>query len=107
LIPDKDGQPVVAIVGGVEKGMELWNPRTHTVELLWDEIPPEEGGREGLRGSGLVPLSGGEEFILYGGYQGSIQRDIWKYISSNNTWIRYYTISLFISSAESHSFKSF
>jgi len=36
LIKAKDGNPVVAIVGGFEKGMELWNPQTREVELLWE-----------------------------------------------------------------------
>ncbi len=70
--------------------MELWNPRAKTVELLWGVIPPEEGGTEGLRASGMVILSGGQGFLLYGGFQGtSYLNGIWKYISANNTWTRY------------------
>ena len=92
MITDKDGQPVVAIIGGVgptQKGMETWNPRTHTVELLWDIIPPEESGNQGLQVSEIVPIKGGQELLLYGGYQGSYQDGIWKYTSANNTWKRY------------------
>jgi hypothetical protein len=92
LILDKDGQPVVTIIGGFgsgSKGMELWNPRAKTVELLWDVIPPEEGGTEGLSASEMVILSGGQELLLYGGYHGSFLDGIWKYISANNTWTRY------------------
>ena len=88
----KDGQPLVVIIGGVganQKGMELWNPRTHKVELLWDTIPPEEGGREALQHSAVVTLDGGQEFMLYGGSQGSSKDDIWKYNAANNTWKRY------------------
>ncbi len=69
--------------------MELWNPRAKTVELLWDVIPPEEGGTEGLSASEMVILSGGQELLLYGGYHGSFLDGIWKYISANNTWTRY------------------
>ena len=69
--------------------MELWNPRTKTVELLWDVISPEEGGTEGLRASEMVILNGGQELLLYGGYQVSFQDGIWKYITANNTWIRF------------------
>ena len=69
--------------------MELWNPRTKTVELLWDVIPPEEGGTQGLAAGEIVILKGGQEFLLYGGYHGSILDGIWKYISANNTWTRY------------------
>ena len=49
LITGKDGLPVVAIIGGQESGMEIWNPRLKTVELLWDAIPPEEGGEYGKK----------------------------------------------------------
>ena len=90
---DKDGQPVVAIIGGVgsyQRGMELWNPRIKTVELLWDVIPPEEGGTQGLQSGRIVILNGGRQFILYGGWQGtSAQNGIWKYTSVCNTWQRY------------------
>ena len=86
---DKDGQPVVTIIGGGQKGMELWNPQTKTVELLWDVIPPEEGGTQGLTASEIVILKGGQEFLLFGGYHGSYLDGIWKYISANNTWTRY------------------
>ena len=89
----KDGKPVVAIIGGSyisnQKGMEVWNPRAKTVELLWDAIPPEEGGNYGLSFSEMVTIKGGTEFILYGGWQGSYQDAIWKYVFANNTWERY------------------
>ena len=92
MIIGKDGQPLVVIIGGVgsnQKGMELWNPRTHKVELLWDIIPPEEGGTQGLKASEMVILKGGQELLLYGGLQGSYQDGIWQYISASNTWKRY------------------
>ncbi len=83
---------MVVIIGGVgsnQKGMELWNPRTHKVELLWDIIPPEEGGRQGLQHSAIVTLNGGQEFLLYGGHHGSSQDGIWKYTAADNIWRRY------------------
>ncbi len=86
-----DGKPVVAIIGGfqeLQKGMEIWNPRTKTVDLLWDEIPPEVGGKVGLWGSELVPINGGTEFILYGGVNGAYQDGIWKYVVAENSWTR-------------------
>ncbi len=87
---DKDGQPVVAIIGGFQKGMELWNPQTKTIELIWGTIPPEEGDSYGLRGSSMVILKGGQELFLYGGSLGSSAQDgIWKYITANDTWTRY------------------
>ncbi len=90
LIKGKDGQNVVAIIGGAfgSMGMELWNPTTKTVELLWDEIPAEEGATNGLEESELVTIKGGTEFILYGGWNGKDQGGIWKYIVAENSWTR-------------------
>jgi hypothetical protein len=73
--------------------MEIWNPNAKTVELLWDVIPPEEGESHGLEESQMVTLKGGQEFLLYGGRQGSTRDGIWQYISASNTWKRY---SLFL-----------
>lgn len=90
LILDKNGQKVVAIIGGYTgKGMEFWNPENSTIELLSDEIPPERSGLVGLRNAEIVPVNGGKEFILYGGWHGSTEIKIWKYVSLNNTWTRY------------------
>jgi len=83
----KDGFSVVAIIGGEEKGMEIWNPRTSTVELLWDEIPPETGGTRGLGSAEMIPTSGGLDFILYGGsHEVGPKSDIWKYTAAGNKW---------------------
>ncbi len=86
IIKNKDGQPVVAIMGGIGKGMETWNPNTHVVERLWDVTPPQEIG---IVQSKMVSLKGGQESLFYGGYLGSDQDDIWRYTSVNNTWKRY------------------
>ena len=93
LIQGKDGQEVVAIVGGSQKGMEIWNPIRKTVELLWDEIPAEKDFGSGLFKSELVPIEGEKEFILYGGGEwisSSTKDDIWKYVVADNTWTRYF-----------------
>lgn len=90
LILGKDGQPVVAIIGGHgqnQQGMEVWNPRTKTVETLWEKIPAEEGDY-GLEESEMVIIKGGTEFILYGGYYGAYQEGIWKYVVADNSWTR-------------------
>jgi len=89
LIKDKDGSPVVAIIGGYDKGMELWNPQTGEVELLWDEIPPEVGGSFSLRYAEMIPINNGSELILYGGYDESTTDDIWKYNVETNSWTMY------------------
>jgi hypothetical protein len=105
LITGTDGLPVVAIIGGFQRGMEIWNPRFKTVELLWDVIPPEEGGTQGLAASAMVVLKYGKEILLYGGNQGSYQDSIWKYMSADNTWERYlFILILLIKTQESHCF---
>ena len=89
LIKGNDGQNIVAIIGGVgQKGMEIWNPRTKTVEKITDEIPAEQGATQGLRFSELVTIKGGTEFILYGGMNEVYQSGIWKYAVAENKWTR-------------------
>ncbi len=99
---DKDGQPVVAIIGGLQQGMEIWNPRTKTVELLWDGIPPEEGVLGALVYSQMVMLKGGQEFLLYGGQQLTGLGGIWKYVLASNTWERYSSSSFQFKFLEFH-----
>jgi len=91
LIKGKDGNPVVAIIGGFPEkgGMELWNPKTREVELLWDEIPPEEGASYGLDLAEVLPINDGSDFILYGGFEGTYKDDIWKYNVETNSWTKY------------------
>ena len=79
---------IVGGLGASQKGMEVWNPRTKTVDLLWDEIPAEEGSEFGLEQSELVTVKGGTECILYGGWTGSSKTGIWKYVVAENSWTR-------------------
>jgi len=91
LIKGKDGLPIVAIIGGDEKGMELWNPQTREVELLWNEIPPEVGGSYGLSLAEILPINDGTELILYGGsLWRSYKDEIWKYTVETNSWTKYW-----------------
>ena len=85
-----DGLPVVAIIGGQEKGMEVWNPRSLTIENLWNEIPAEEGAATGLSFGGMIPVKDGSEFMYYGGYKGSHHKGLWKYVVAQNSWTRYF-----------------
>jgi len=95
LIKAKDGSPVVAIIGGyLNKGMELWNPQTRQVELLWDEIPPEVGASHGLDAAEVLPINDGSELILYGGSDGSTTDEIWKYTVETNNWTKYINYSM-------------
>jgi len=79
---------VVAIIGGEETGMELWNPITKEVQLLWNEIPPEAGSSYGLRYAEILPVNDASELILYGGYAGSNTDEIWKYNVERNSWTK-------------------
>jgi len=91
LIRGNDGLPVEVIIGGQEKGMEVWNPRKQEVQLLWDENPFEVGGSLGLRFAQLIPINGGSELIVYGGYnRGYIKNEIWKYTTETNSWTKYF-----------------
>jgi len=96
LIKAKDGSPVVAIISGSETGMELWNPQTKEVELLWNEIPPEVGGTLGLGFAEILPINDGSELILYGGTDGSFKDEIWKYTVETNSWKKYLNYSILI-----------
>ncbi len=92
MVQGKDGQTVVVVIGGHEKGMEIWNLKAKTVELLWDEIPPEKGLTSSLDTSEIVTINKGTEFLLYGGKDlttDAAQDGIWKYIVSENSWERY------------------
>jgi len=89
LINDKDGNKVVAIVGGKEAGMDIWNPKTSEIQLLWDEIPPEKEASNNLQDAQMITVNEGSEFLLYGGYLNQTYLDtIWKYSVVNNTWER-------------------
>jgi len=88
VIKGKDGSPLVAIIGGFnQKGMEVWNPTTGEVELLWNEIPPEVGSSPGLAQAELIPVNGGLELLVYGGFPS--KDDIWKYTVETNAWTKY------------------
>jgi len=90
LIKAKDGSQVVAIIGGFEKGMEVWNPQTREVKLLSDEIPPEGGASYGVRAAEILPINDRTELIFYGGYDRSHNDEIWKYTVDTNSWTKYF-----------------
>ena len=85
----KNGIPKVVILGGSEKGMDLWNPATKSVEKIWDEIPPEENSSRGLGDISFVVVNGGSDLIYYGGFDGKNIYGIWKYSLNQNTWTKY------------------
>jgi len=90
LLQDKDGQAVVAIVGGADEdgSMETWNPLTSEIKLLWEHIP--NLAEIYHYWAQLLPINQGTGFFLYGGKKGyDITSDeIWKYTVQNNSWER-------------------
>jgi len=86
---DKDGQPVVAIVGALyDSSMETWNPLTLEIKLLWEKIPILKEETRHFD-SELLPINQGTGFLLYGGDKGYYSSDeIWKYSVHNNSWER-------------------
>ena len=97
LLVDDDGAPLVAIAGGSDslegRGMEIWNPLNESVTTQTDLLPSEEGGTFGLQDAQLVPINGGSELLLYGGWaNSSLSMDlgkIWKYSLAENIWTEY------------------
>ena len=57
----------MAIVGGSEPGMEVWNPTDGSVQKVIDKLPSEVGGKSGINFAQLMPIKGGTELLLYGG----------------------------------------
>ena len=70
------------------KGLEIWSPTDQTVKLVSKLLPTETEKSLGLNHASLVPIEGGTELLLYGGYQGEYQSDIWKYIEKSSTWVK-------------------
>ena len=66
--------------------MEIWNPTDGAVKLVSDLLPNETNRSLGLNHAQLVPIGGGTELLLYGGYQGSYQGDIWRFMEASSTW---------------------
>ncbi len=93
LFVSKAGDPLVAIIGGINGGNDVWNPTTKTVETFFDVIPPNEQHYYPQ----LLAIKGGSELILYGGYTTTVGpvKDIWKYVVSDNTWTKYGFNSIF------------
>ena len=56
----------VAIAGGDSQGMEVWNPRTGSVQQLED--PRERDHNYGLKYASMVSINDGKEILLYGGF---------------------------------------
>jgi len=86
LIKGKDGLPVVVIIGGNEKGMELWNPRKGEIKPL--EIPAEVGGSSSLHYAQMIPVKDESELIIYGGYGAGFRDEIWNYNGETNIWTK-------------------
>jgi len=88
LMKDKNGRIKAAVIGGSNKGMELWNPVDGTIEIAFNKLPHENGSVLGLAYSTVLPIKGGDELLMYGGWKGSHHKGIWRYTVADNTWVR-------------------
>ena len=71
-----------------KKFFKIGPPDDGTTELLFAQLPHENGSSEGLSYSSVLPVKEGDELIMYGGWKGSHHKGIWRYTASDNTWIR-------------------
>jgi hypothetical protein len=37
----------------------------------------------------LIPIKGGTELLLYGGYQGQYQGEVWKFSEKDSSWTKH------------------
>ena len=89
LMTSQNGEQVIVVAGGIHvnsKGMEMWNPNDHTVTLLATLLPNESEKSLGLNHAQLVPIKGGSEMLMYGGWQGDYQDGIWKFNLAEGSW---------------------
>lgn len=90
-IKNSDGDTLVAIAGGLHrdgKGLEIWSPTDRTVKLVSEVLPTETSKSFGLNHAQLVSINDGKELLLYGGFQGSYQGEIWKFTEKDSSWIK-------------------
>ena len=91
LMRNSNGDPLVAIAGGLHrdgKGLEIWSPTEGTVKLASKFLPTETPSSFGLNHAQLVPIKGGTELLLYGGYQGQYQNAVWKFSEKDSSWAK-------------------
>ena len=91
ILKNSNGDSLVAIAGGLHpdgKGLEIWSPLDGTVKLVSKLLPTETSKSLGLNHAQLVPINNGRELLLYGGYQGSFQNEIWKFSEKDSSWIK-------------------
>ena len=91
VIKNSDGDTLVAIAGGLHrdgKGLEIWSPTEGTVKMVSNVLPTENSKSFGLNHAQLVAINGGRELLLYGGFQGSYQGEIWKFTEKDSGWLK-------------------
>jgi hypothetical protein len=74
-----NGQKVVAIAGGRQDGMEIWNPADGSVKALTQSFPTL-----GSESTVMISVKQNSELIFYETSYGD--QGIWKYYQVNNTW---------------------
>ena len=89
---NSNGDILVAVAGGAHpdsKGLEIWSPSEGTVKLATRMLPTETMKSFGLNHAQLVPINKGSELLLYGGFQGSFQNQVWKFSEKDSKWIKF------------------
>lgn len=91
LMKNSNGDSLIAVAGGIHpdgKGLEIWSPTDGIVKLVSEILPTETSQSLSLNHGQLVPINNGREVLLYGGYQGSFQSDIWKFSEKDSSWTK-------------------
>ena len=70
------------------RALKIWNPIDGTVKLVSDLLPTESENSFGLNHAQLVPINDGTEMVMYGGYQGDYQQEIWKFTEETSSWTK-------------------
>ena len=91
LLKGRNQEPLVAIAGGIaidSKGLEIWNPLDGAIKLVSELLPTESENSFGLNHAQLIPINDGTEMVMYGGYQGDYQQEIWKFTVETSSWTK-------------------
>ncbi len=92
LMKNSNGDTLVAVAGGAHpdgKGLEIWSPIEGTVKLESQMLPTETLKSFGLNHAQLMPINKGSELLLYGGFQGSFQSQVWKFSEKDSKWTKF------------------
>ena len=81
LLNGDNGEKVVAVAGGRQYGMEVWNPLDGSVKMLTTSFPTKA-----TEHSTMISVKQNSELIFY--ENADAMKGIWKYFQVNNTWTK-------------------